>query len=75
MVKEIAGFEVVTVQGESLGQLQDVLPTGSNDIFVVGNGTKEILIPALKNVVLDIDKKLRRITVELPAGLKEATAQ
>ena len=72
MVKDIVGFEVVTTKGEVLGPLQDVWPTGSNDVFVVGSGKKELLIPALKNVVIKIDKELKQIVVELPAGLKEA---
>jgi 16S rRNA processing protein RimM len=71
-VAEIAGFLVVTPEGEELGILVDVLPTGSNDVFVVGEGAKEILIPALKTVVVDIDKNTRRITVVLPKGLRES---
>ena len=74
-VAEIVGCEVVTVQGESLGRLRDVLPTGGNDVFVVGEGKAEILIPALKSVVLEIDPTNRRITVDLPDGLKPVLAQ
>lgn len=70
LVKDIAGFDVLTVQGELLGQLENVLPTGSNDVFVVGKEPKEILIPALKSVVLDIDRAARKITVDLPKGLR-----
>lgn len=50
-----------------------MLQTGSNDVYVV-NGDKygEILIPALKNVVLNVDIENRRIQVELPEGLIES---
>ena len=70
-VSEIAGFDVVTATGEALGQLADVLPSGGNDIFVVRQGAREMLVPALKRVVLSIDVAKRQITVELPAGLRE----
>lgn len=70
-VKDLAGCEVVTVEGESLGALSDVLPTGGNDVFVVKQDEREILIPALKTVVLSIDLTARRITVDLPNGLRE----
>ena len=69
-VKDLVGCQVVTVQGEVLGNLRDVLPTGSNDVFVVGEGLAEILIPALKNVVISIDVEAKRITVDLPDGLR-----
>jgi 16S rRNA processing protein RimM len=70
-VRDLAGCEVFTREGEFLGRLTDVLPSGGNDIFVVQQGGKEILIPALKRVVLLIDLTQRRIEVSLPAGLRE----
>jgi 16S rRNA processing protein RimM len=70
LVKDLVGCEVVTTSGETLGRLQDVLPTGSNDVFVVGEGPAEILVPAIKSVVLSIDLNERRITVDLPKGLR-----
>ena len=69
-VKELVGCEVVTIAGEVLGTLRDVLPTGSNDVFVVGEGPAEILVPALKSVVRSIDLESRRIEVDLPKGLR-----
>lgn len=70
LVKDLAGCQVVTMQGEVLGVLRDVLPTGSNDIYVVGEGKDEILIPALKSVITKIDVANKRIEVNLPPGLK-----
>lgn len=60
----------MTKQGETLGVLRDVLPTGANDVYVVGEGASEILIPALKSVVLKIDLEQKRIEVDLPNGLR-----
>lgn len=53
-----------------LGELTEVLETGSNDVYVVrGEDNKELLIPALKSVVLDVDLENRRMQVKLPEGL------
>jgi 16S rRNA processing protein RimM len=71
LVKDLVGCQVVTTDGEVLGPLTDVLPTGGNDVFVVGEGRDEILIPALKSVVLEINLETRRIKVDLMKGLRE----
>lgn len=70
-VSDLAGCEVVTLLGERLGILVDVLPSGGNDIFVVQEGKREMLIPGLKSVVKQIDLSQKRIEVDLPKGLRE----
>jgi len=70
-VKEILGCQVITDEGECLGLVVDVLPSGGNDIFVVHQGLREIMLPALKSVVNGIQVAQRRITVKLPQGLRE----
>ena len=70
-VEELAGCQVVTDQGECLGILVDVLPSGGNDIFVVQQGLREMLIPALKSVVRTIDLPNKRMEVVLPRGLRD----
>ncbi|MFA5974548.1 MAG: PRC-barrel domain-containing protein [Elusimicrobiota bacterium] len=70
-VQDLAQCQVFTMQGECLGRVVDVLPSGGNDIFVVQHETREILIPALKSVVRVVDLDRKRIEVELPAGLRE----
>lgn len=61
----------MTLESELLGTLADVLPSGGNDIFVVRQGERELLIPALKTVVQKIDLDARTIWVELPKGLRD----
>ncbi len=73
-IDEIIGLNVFTVDGDILGRVKDVLQTGANDVYVVkrdGEGAQEadILIPAIKSVVLSIDIKNERMEVELPDGL------
>jgi 16S rRNA processing protein RimM len=70
-VRDLDGCQVFTDQGEYLGTLKDVLPSGGNDIFVVRGESKEYLIPALHTVVLKIDLVAKRIDVTLPPGLRE----
>jgi 16S rRNA processing protein RimM len=73
-VSEIAGSDVFEKTGEYLGKLVDVLPTNANDILVVrkeGSGSKEILIPSLKNIVVEVDTAAKKVIVDLPAGLKD----
>lgn len=55
-----------------IGKLEDVISTGSNDVYVVSReGKKDLLIPALKTVVLNIDIENEKIDVKLPNGLLE----
>ncbi len=70
LVEDLVGCEVVTIEGELLGHFTSVIKTGGNDVFMIGQGLSEILIPALKDVVLRVDLEAKRITVKLPAGLR-----
>lgn len=68
---EIVGLTVVTTDGTKVGVIRDVLRTGSNDVYVVEReGSKDdLLLPALKTVVLDIQAESRVMTVDIPEGL------
>jgi 16S rRNA processing protein RimM len=67
---EIEGLEARTAEGEYLGHIVEIIETGSNDVYVVRNGGREILIPALSDVVTKVDLKAGRIEVQLPKGLR-----
>jgi 16S rRNA processing protein RimM len=67
---ELFGFEVVDEDGASLGQLVEILETGANDVYVVRNGAgKEILLPAIPSVILELDAPGRRMRVHVLEGL------
>ncbi len=66
---DLLGLRVVTVDGEVLGALAEIIATGSNDVYVVREGTREYLIPALEDVVIDIDLDAGVMTVSPPEGL------
>lgn len=71
---ELIGMAVSTVEGVQLGAIEQIIPTGANDVYVVRSGTatgspKEILIPAISSVVIEIDADRKQIVVDLPEGL------
>ena len=68
-VYQIVGLDVWTGEGEHLGRVSEVLFTGANDVYVVQGEKGEILIPAVEDVVLEVDLASGRLTVELMEGL------
>jgi 16S rRNA processing protein RimM len=66
---DLLGMAVVTAQGEALGRLVDIIVTGSNDVYVVQGDGREILIPALEDVVVAVDTTSKTMTVSPPEGL------
>ena len=66
---ELVGLEVYTTGGDYLGRIDSIFPTGSNDVYVVKDRQKEVLVPALESVVIDIDLEHKRMQVDLPEGL------
>lgn len=69
-LRDIVGCEVVTEEGETLGRITDVLSPGANDIWVVGlSKGKELLLPVIDDVVLDVDIAARKVKVHLMEGL------
>jgi len=63
---QLIGLEVVNSEGERLGILEEIIETGSNDVYVVRRGKEETLIPAIEEVVLEVDLQRRLMTVDLP---------
>jgi len=69
-VHEIIGLAVWTSEGEFLGYVDDILFTGSNDVYIVKDKDREILIPAIRDVIREIDLQKGTITVTLLEGLR-----
>lgn len=68
---DILGLEVWLTGGTFLGKVTQILKTGSNDVYVISNDKREILIPAVKDVIRDIDMVSKRIVIEQIEGLIE----
>ena len=67
---EILGLRVVTVQGEDLGRVREILPTGANDVYVVRGTHGEILLPAIAEVIVEVDVENGTMQVRLLEGLR-----
>jgi 16S rRNA processing protein RimM len=68
-IHDLVGCVVETSQGRVLGPLRSVLSGPANDVYVIGEGKSEILLPAIRNVVVEVDLARRRIVVEPTPGL------
>ena len=69
-VADLIGLSVVTDEGGPLGVMKDVVFTGANDVYVVEreNG-KELLLPAIKDCILDVDLEAGVMKVHVLDGL------
>lgn len=67
---QILEMEVWTEEGERVGEIREIISTGGNDVYVIRReGQKELLIPAIGDVVKKVDVPNNKITVRLPEGL------
>ncbi len=68
---DLVGLFVYSKEDHLIGILESIIPTGSNDVYVVRDkkGGRETLIPAIASVVLDIDLDQKTMIVDLPEGL------
>lgn len=66
---DLLGLRVYLEDGRYLGEIQEIWPTGSNDVFVVRDGERERLIPAIKSLVAEVDLSGRRIILRWMEGL------
>lgn len=69
-IVDLIGIDVYSDKNEYLGKIEDVFPTGSNDVYVVkDNLGKQILIPAIADVVKEVDLKNKKMIINLIPGL------
>lgn len=67
---ELVGLNVVDEDGNALGELVDILETGANDVYIVRDDSgKELLLPAIPSVILDLDIDRGLLKVHLLEGL------
>lgn len=69
-IADLIGLQVVTDEGELLGELTDVLETGANDVYqVTDKNGKELLLPAIKDCILSVDLEKGEMEVHVLEGL------
>lgn len=67
--QDLIGMNVVTEEGEILGRISAIIPTGAQDVYVCTGGAREILLPAIGEVVRSVDEVRGEIVVRLLEGL------
>ncbi len=71
-IADMIGMRVISTEGEELGILEDVLQTGANDVYVVEKeNSPQLLLPAIKDCVREIDMEQGIMTVYLMPGLRD----
>lgn len=67
--RELIGLKVFLDTGDYLGAISRIIPAGSNEIYVVGTGEKEIFVPATYEVVQEIDLEKGKMIISAMEGL------
>ncbi len=68
-VADLIGLNVVTDDGEDFGVIKDVLHTGANDVYVIDHDNKDVLVPAIKECILDVSIDDNVMKIHLMKGL------
>ena len=69
-IADLIDMEVVTDEGKVLGTLTVVIETGANDVYAVKTPEgKELLLPAIRDCILDVNVDEKRMTVHVMEGL------
>lgn len=69
-IADMIGITVYTEDGNEFGTMKDVLETGANDVYIIDTPKYgEVLIPAIKQCVLEVDVQERKMVIHLMEGL------
>jgi len=71
---ELIGLSVFLDTGEFVGTIRHIFPTGSNDVYVVKKGGTEVLVPAIHDVVEEIDLEKQKMIITNSGGLLDLNA-
>ena len=68
---DIIGLQVYTLDGRSIGKIVDIMPTGGNDVYIIASASdgKQILVPAIKDVIKRVDLIRQMMYIEPIQGL------
>lgn len=69
-IADMIGMKVCTEDGSEFGTLKDVMETGANDVYIIDSLEHgEVLIPAIRECILDVDMDEECMTIHLMEGL------
>jgi 16S rRNA processing protein RimM len=66
---QLVGCRVMTDDGRAIGELRGIEPSPAHDLWVVQGAEREHLIPAVPEIVLEVDVGARRVVIRPPEGL------
>jgi 16S rRNA processing protein RimM len=67
---QLIGLQVVSDEGDILGILTGIIETGANDVYIVrSENDREVLLPAIESVILEIDLERSEMLVRVIPGL------
>lgn len=73
---DILGLMVITLDGQKLGSIVDIIVTGSNDVYVIkAHDGSQVLIPAIKDVIKQVDLIRRTMYIDPLPGLLDNVAE
>ena len=68
-IADLIGMDVFLEDGSLFGRIKDVMETGANDVYIVQTQEKEVLIPAIKDCILQVDVESNKMVIHLMKGL------
>ena len=69
-IADLLGMSVVLEDGQEFGTLKDVMETGANDVYIIDSAEHgEVLLPAIKECILDVGLEKNVMTIHLMKGL------
>ena len=69
-IADLLGMSVVLEDGQEFGTLKDVMEAGANDVYIIDSAEHgEVLLPAIKECILDVDLEKNVMTIHLMKGL------
>ena len=66
---DVEGLTVIDAQGQVLGVVEEIFDNGAHEVYVVRDGSREILLPVVNGVVVEVDLDAGRMVVKPPEGL------
>ena len=69
-IADLIGLKVLDEAGEALGELEDVIETGANDVYQIKmNDGRQLLLPAIRQCVLEVDVEAGFMKIHILEGL------
>lgn len=68
-IYDLKGLDVYSTDGELIGKIKEIFQTGANDVYEVVGNSKTHYIPAIKNIVKEVNIKEKKVIINVVEGL------